>query len=103
MDSCSTEFLDLISKICCRAEKMKIGVGSGSTQFMDMEMAARKFNMDLESWLIAEPFDFAHDYIGIQNSIERQTYNHKTDMCEFSGFFLPRFSKRTIKTESEDM
>ena len=71
-------------KIVERAEKLGIAQGSRLTGIMDIENADKTFNLRLEEFLNADDFNFAHDYIGIQNNIDRTTK-------EF-GFFVPRFA-----------
>ena len=80
------EKLNLIAKICDRAERMGIRKGSRLTATMDVNLAADHFNMKLSEWLEADNFNFAHDFVGIQNHIDRIT---KT----FDNRFLPRFSQ----------
>lgn len=69
-----------------RAEKLEISQGSRLTALMDIENADKKFNLRLEEFLHADIFNFVHDYIGIQNNIDRSTK-------EF-GFFVPRFASK---------
>ena len=71
-------------KIVERAEKLEINQGSRLTGIMDIENADKTFNLRLEEFLHADIFNFTHDYIGIQNNIDRTTK-------EF-GFFVPRFA-----------
>lgn len=52
---------------------------------MDVNLAADHFNMKLNEWAEADDFNFAHDFVGIQNHIDRIT---KT----FDNRFLPRFA-----------
>lgn len=81
------EKLNLIARICTRAEEMGIRCGSRITAQMDVDLAADHFKMRLADWLSADAFNFAHDFIGIQNHIDRV---NKT----FDNRFLPRFSGR---------
>ena len=76
---------NILAKICGRASKAGIAQGSMMTNMMDMQLATDHFNMRLEEWLAADDFNFAHDYIGIQNHIDRI---NKT----FDNRFLPRFA-----------
>lgn len=79
------EKLNLIARICDRAERLGIRKGSGLTATMDVNLAAEHFNMKLSEWLKADYFNFAHDFVGIQNHIDRIT---KT----FDNRLLPRFA-----------
>lgn len=71
-------------KIVERAEKLEISQGSRLTGIMDLEFADKTFNLRLEEFLNADDFNFSHDYIGIQNNIDRTTKKF--------GFFVPRFA-----------
>ena len=75
------------AKICERAEKMKISTSERVSAMMDVESADKKFNMRLDDWLNADDFNFAHDYCGIQNNINRNEFP-ATDF----GYFLPRLA-----------
>lgn len=55
---------------------------------MDIESADIKFNLRLDDWLEADNFNFAHDFIGIRNHINR---NNGFPAKDF-GFFVPRFA-----------
>ena len=79
------ERLNLIARICTRAEEMGIRRGSRITAQMDVDLATDHFNLKLADWLNADAFNFAHDFIEIQNHIDRIT---KT----FDNRFLPRFA-----------
>lgn len=81
------ERMNLITRICVRAEEMGIRQGSLITAMMDVDLADQHFKMKLTEWLNADTFNFAHDFIGIQNHIDRITET-------FDGRFLPRFSDR---------
>lgn len=80
------EKLNLVAKICDRAESLGIRKGSRLTATMDVNLAADHFNMKLSEWLNADDFNFIHDFVGIQNHIDRVT---KT----FDNRFLPRFAE----------
>ena len=54
---------------------------------MDIESACLCFNMDLDTWLNADSFNFAHDIIGIRNNIVRNEFP-STDF----GEFVPRYA-----------
>jgi methenyltetrahydromethanopterin cyclohydrolase len=53
---------------------------------MDMELAFKYFNLNLDKLLRASDLDFVHDICGIQKHLNRQT---KT----FDDCFVPRFSR----------
>lgn len=79
--------LDIRIAILDRAKKMGITQGDRTTQAIDLMNAEEQFHLDWEDWLNAEDFDFAHDFIGIQNHMNRETMR-----CE--DFFVPRFAYR---------
>jgi len=57
-------------------------------RMMDIESADRKFNLRLDDWMEADNFNFAHDFIGIRNNINRENGFPATDF----GLFIPRFA-----------
>lgn len=59
-------------------------------RMMDIESADKKFNMRLDEWLNADAFNFAHDFIGIKENIDRENGFPATNF----GFFVPRFAGR---------
>lgn len=85
----TVERYNTYSKICERAEKLGIGQGTRFTKMMDVELADKHYGMRLQDWLNADDFNFAHDFIGIQNHINRIT---KT----FDNTFLPRFAGASV-------
>ncbi len=76
-----------------RAQAMGIAQGDQLCQMMDVEAAHKQHNLRLEDWLHADDFNFAHDFCGIQN-----TMNRKTALTE--GYFLPRFAGEGKPKES---
>lgn len=54
---------------------------------MDIKSADKKFNLRLDDWLKADDFNFAHDFLGIRNTIVRDDFP-ATDF----GMFVPRFT-----------
>ena len=76
---------ELIVKIVERAERSGFGSGDRSTRLLDVEFAHKQFNMCLQMWLDADDENFAHDFCGIQNHMNRET-------CRVEDFFLPRFA-----------
>ena len=79
--------LELQTAILDRAKAMGITWGDRITQALDIMNAADQFDLDLEDWLNADDENFAHDFIGIQNHMNRETMR-----CE--NFFVPRFAYR---------
>lgn len=77
----------LYVKICERAEKLNVSKLSRHSAIMDVESADKHFNIRLQDWLETDDFNFAHDFVGIQNNIVRSEFPSK----DF-GFFVPRFS-----------
>lgn len=74
--------------ICARAKAMEIMRGEAVEALMDIESADKEFNLRLDEFLEADNFDFAHDFIGIQRNIVRDSFP-ATDF----GLFVPRFAK----------
>lgn len=56
---------------------------------MDIDSADQRFNLRLDEFLEADKFNFAHDFIGIQENIVRESFP-ATDF----GYFVPRFAGR---------
>ena len=79
--------LELQTAILNRAKAMGITWGDRITQAMDIMNADDQFDLDMEDWLNADDENFAHDFIGIQNHMNRETMR-----CE--NFFVPRFAYR---------
>lgn len=75
------------ASICARAKAMGIMRGDVVGALMDMESADKKFNLRLDDFLEADNFNFAHDFVGIQNNIVREHFP-ATDF----GYFVPRFA-----------
>ena len=86
MEPAIKEKYDLYLAIVKRAQAMGIAQGDQLCQMMDVEAADRQHHLRLEDWLNADSFNFAHDFTGIQN-----TMNRHTGVTE--GFFLPRFAR----------
>lgn len=59
-------------------------------RIMDIESADGKFNLRLDDWLKADDFNFAHDFLGIRDSINRKNGFPAKDF----GFFVPRFAEQ---------
>lgn len=77
-----------LAKICTRAEKLGISKVTRMTAMLDLSLADKRWHLRLHEWLAAPDFDFIHDFVGIQNHIDRI---NKT----FYNRFLPRFAGRT--------
>ena len=78
-------YYDLLHRITERAQALDIARGDTITQMMDMDHAADQFDMRLEEMAEADDFNFAHDFIGIQNTMNRET-------GKIEGLFVPRFA-----------
>lgn len=80
---------ELCDKIVTRAQSLGLYEDNRITAYMDVQNAAKHFNMRLEDWLNAEDFDFLHDIVGIYKAINRVAYP-----VDFSNdpWFLPRFA-----------
>lgn len=73
-------------EICTRAEQLGLTNGALINHMMDIDHACEIFDIDLEAWLNADDFNFAHDFVGIYNNFNRKT-------CKMENCFVPRFSK----------
>ena len=84
---------ELCSKIVARAQSLGLYEDNRLTAYLDVQNAAKYFNMRLEEWLNAEYEDFVHDIVGIYNAI-----NRKARPIDFSSdpLFLPRFAGEEI-------
>ena len=76
---------ETIVRIVKRAERMGIARGGRITEIMDIENANKQFNLRLEDMLSGGDFDFAHDFTGIQGTMNRET-------GRIEGLFVPRFA-----------
>lgn len=85
-------------QICERAEKEGISKGDRMGSLMDIESADLKFNMSLDEWLNADKFNFAHDFCGIQNTINRRDF----PAIDF-GLFVPRFAAPGVASKTVDI
>ena len=70
-------------KVVDRADKLGIMQGDRATLSIDLDNADKAFSMCWDLLLEADDFGFAHDIIGIQNNINRET-------GEFENCFVPR-------------
>ena len=78
-------YYDLLQRIVNRAKTLGIGWGDTITQMMDIDHAADQFKMRLQEMADADDFNFAHDFVGIQNTMNRET-------GRIEGLFVPRFA-----------
>ena len=80
---------ELINKIVDRAQSLGLYKDNRTTAYLDVQNAAKHFNMRLEEWLNADDFNFTHDIVGIYKAINRIAYP-----ADFSNdpWFLPRFA-----------
>lgn len=81
------EKMELTIEIVNRAEKLGLMQSDRMTALLDLEKATEHFNLQLVDMLNADAFNFAHDFVQIQNDINRAT-------GEFSNRFVPRFAGR---------
>ena len=89
MKNLSREEINLCDKIVTRAQSLGLYEDNRVTAFIDVQVAAKYFNMRLEEWLNADDFNFVHDIVGIYKAINRVVYP-----VDFSNdpWFLPRFA-----------
>ncbi len=79
------EEFNIIVKICERAERMNIEAKDRLTLLLDIENTHKHMGLRLQDLLEADDANFAHDIVGIQNHINRET--KKLDM-----YFVPRYA-----------
>lgn len=77
--------MNLILAIVKRAQRMGIAQATQLTQFIDMDNANIQFHLRLEEMLAGPDPDFAHDFTGIQNNMNRTT-------CRVENLFVPRYA-----------
>lgn len=82
----------IMSAICDRAKEMGIASESKFNHMMDLGLADKAFNMDWEGLLNADPFNFSHDFCGINNNINREAYNRDYQTIDFN-LFVPRYAR----------
>lgn len=75
----------IILDIVERANKKGYLMFDGLSLSMDLEFTHNLFNLRLQELLQADDFNFAHDIIGIQNNLNRQT--RQMENC-----FVPRYA-----------
>ena len=86
MKTLTKEEYELCNKIVERAMKMGFYKDNKITAFMDIENAAKYWDMRLEEWLNADDYNFAHDIVGIYENIVREM------PVKFTNYFMPRFA-----------
>ena len=93
MKKLSREEINLCDKIVTRAQSLGLYEDNRVTAFLDVQNAAKHFNMRLEEWLNADDFNFIHDIVGIYKAINRVVYP-----VDFSNdpWFLPRFAGKEV-------
>lgn len=80
---------EMFRKIQKRASEMGLTKGDAPiSTFMDLESADLMFKLRLEEMLAASDVDFAHDFCGIRDNINRSGSFPITDF----GLFVPRFA-----------
>lgn len=80
---------EMYRKIIKRASDEGLDLGGDTiSRQMDLVCADYAFNLRLEDWLNADKFNFAHDWYGIMDSINRSDGFPTKDF----GHFLPRFA-----------
>ena len=84
MKSTKQEF-DIIMEIATRAEKRNLLMFDRLSLSMDLDCTHEEFNLRLHDLLKADDYNFAHDIIGIQNNLNRQT--RQMENC-----FVPRYA-----------
>ncbi len=81
--------IENMARFAARAKAMGIMEGDAIGAIMDIDSADQKFNLSLDEFLEADNFNFAHDFIGIQENIVRESF----PAADF-GYFVPRFVGR---------
>lgn len=80
----------IINKIIDRADQMNLlnPENDRLSVLMDLESAEAKFHLKMEEFLQADDYNFSHDFLGIENNINRACGFPATDF----GDFIPRFA-----------
>lgn len=89
MDKKELEKWETYAKIVTRAEDLLYKESKGPSRlslFMDVELADKKYRLRLQEWLNSDDRNFLHDWLGIQQNINRR---EKT----FNKYFIPRFAQ----------
>ena len=90
------KIFDLKLRIIERAEAAGLSPYGRATAVLDLDNAHRQFDLRLEDWLAADDINFAHDWVGIQQHMNRSAKR-------VEDLFLPRFatSKETKTAQME--
>ena len=78
--------MQIIMNIVKSADENKLLFFDRISLLMDLQLATKEFNLDLDKLLNAPDLDFSHDISGIQRNLNRETK-------EFENEFLPRYSR----------
>lgn len=87
---------EIIAKICDRSEEMGIVAPSADPRnrrmnlMMDIDNAHKDVGINLAGLLEADDLNFAHDVIGIQAHMNRNT-------GKLEDFFVPRYAKQDVE------
>lgn len=79
--------MELKLRIIERAEKAGLSLNTRTTAIIDLDNADQQFNLRLNDWLAADDVDFAHDWVGIQANMNR-------DSGLIESLFVPRFADK---------
>lgn len=71
-----------ISEWLDRAEKLGIMQSNNATAFVDLEKPTVHYNFWIDDMLKADDFNFAHDFVHIQNDINRKTGSLAECFCQ---------------------
>ena len=74
-----------LAEIAQRAEQLGISRSDRLTTVLDIDLADKHWHLRLDAWLNADDFNFVHDFVGIQNHINRETKS-------FDNRFVPRYA-----------
>lgn len=80
------EDYELIRKIAAIADEKGLIMFDKMSLIMDLECCMNLFELRLEEFLNADDFNFAHDIVGIQKNLNRETK-------KMNNYFLPRFAR----------
>lgn len=93
MKKLTREEINICDKIVARAQSFGLYEDNRVTAYLDVQNAAKHFNMRLEEWLNADDFDFLHDVVGIYKAINRIA--HPVDFSN-DPLFVPRFAGKEV-------
>lgn len=78
--------MEIISKIADRAEEEGILLFDRMSLMMDLDCVVEQMELRLNELLEADNFNFRHDIVGIQNTLNRKTKKLENN-------FIPRFAR----------